>query len=173
MIDLRVSKENEMVIVPTKTEGNAGYDIYVDPIWFEKAYGDIAVAHVGETLMLSTGIRTVIDSGWYIQIQERGSTGTKAMKYGAGVIDSNFRGIHNVVITNCNNKPIVYYNDKKITKEQLEVIEKIGIAYPISKAVAQFVILPVPKVEIKVVSPEEILSEVSERGEKMLGSTNK
>lgn len=167
MVKLKISKENEFVKVPKKRDEDAGYDLFVDPIWFKEKYGSYIHLKPQQTIMLSTGIRTIISSDYYIQIQERGSTGVKAMKYGAGVIDSGFNGIHNVVITNCSDKTIVLH-DSRVTP-----IEDDQVYYSIDKAVAQFVILPVPKVEIEEVSVDEVLNRESERGESMLGSTNK
>lgn len=169
-LKIKISREHGRVILPTKTEGNAGYDLYADPLWFDKTHGDILVIHTNETAMIPTGIRTVYDKNWYIQIQERGSTGVRAMKYGAGVLDSIYRGIHNVVITNCNNKPIILFDPNKVDED---LLSRIGIAYPINKGIAQFMLLPVPETEFEEVTPEEILSHVTDRMEGKLGSSNK
>lgn len=169
-IPVKISREHDKVILPTKTEGNAGYDLYVDPLWFEKNHGDILVIHTNETAMIPTGVRTVYDKNWYIQIQERGSTGVRAMKYGAGVLDSIYRGIHNVVITNCNSKPIILFDPTKLDEN---LLTRIGIPYPINKGIAQFVFLPVPNVEFEEITPDEILLHITERMEGKLGSSNK
>lgn len=45
--------------------------------------------------------------------------------------------------------------------------------YPMSKGIAQFVLLPVPKVNIEEISVNEILSNKTERMEGKLGSSGK
>lgn len=169
-IPVKISRENSRVILPTKSEDNAGYDLYADPEWFEKNHGDILVIPIKETVVIPTGLRTVYDKKWYIQIEERGSTGVRAMKYGAGVLDSSYRGIHNVIITNCSNKPIIIFDPNKADED---LLSRIGIAYPVNKGIAQFVFLPVPETEFEEVTPEEILAHVTDRMEGKLGSSNK
>lgn len=163
---IKFSKENHRCIIPSKSIENAGYDIYADPI----ANGKEVIIKPLETKMIPTGIRAVIPEDYYAQIQERGSTGVKAMKYGAGVIDSSYRGIWNIVITNCSDKDIVIYDDT-VTGEV--GVDLNAIYYPMTKAIAQFVLLPVPKVEIEEISPEEVLSNKTERMEGKLGSSGK
>ncbi len=163
---IKFSKENYRCIIPSKKIGDAGADLYADPI----ANGPSVVIKPLETKMIPTGIRAVIPEDYYAQIQERGSTGVKAMKYGAGVIDSSYRGVWNIVITNCSNKNIVLYDDT-ITSEV--DADPNTILYPMTKAIAQFVLLPVPKVEIEEISPEEVLSNKTERMEGKLGSSGK
>lgn len=169
MVQLKVSRENDKVVIPNKREGDAGYDAFIDPVWFEEKYKGYLKIKPRETVMLSTGIRTQFSSDYYLQFEERGSTGTIAMKYGAGVVDSNFTGVLNVIITNCGDKDIILYDEKSV----FTYTEDGAINYPISKAVAQFVMLPVPKVEVIEVYPESIINRETERGENMLGSTNK
>ena len=181
---IKFSRENERCIIPTKTNENAGYDLYADPEL------EIVFIEPLATAMVSTGIRSIIPEDYYAQIQERGSTGVKAMKYGAGVIDSSYRGIWNIVITNCSPKPLVIYDETKISEDDIidSLIAKIGvlgktidrnkildslILYPMSKGIAQFVLLPVPKTKIEEVTVDEILSNKTERMEGKLGSSGK
>lgn len=170
MTKIFFSRENESVILPSKRDTDAGYDLYVDPEYLNEVGGVIKI-NPNETVMIPTGIRSVIDSGYYAQIQERGSTGTKGMKYGAGVIDSNFRGVWNVVITNCSEKTIAIMKDIEDGVEGC-CCNKL-IKYPANKGIAQCVILPVPKVEIEEISKEDLLKHESVRGEGLLGSSGK
>ena len=48
-----------------------------------------------------------------------------------------------------------------------------GTVYPYSKAIAQALVIPVPDVEVKEVSYEELQQIQSERGLGALGSSNK
>lgn len=183
-VTIKFSKENERCIIPSKSNENAGYDLYADPEL------EIIFIEPLATAMVSTGIRSIIPEDYYAQIQERGSTGVKAMKYGAGVIDSSYRGIWNIVITNCSPKPLVIYDETKISEDDIvdSLIAKIGvlgktidrnkildslILYPMSKGIAQFVLLPVPKTKIEEVTVNEILSNKTERMEGKLGSSGK
>lgn len=183
-VTIKFSKENERCIIPSKSNENAGYDLYADPEL------EIIFIEPLATAMVSTGIRSVIPEDYYAQIQERGSTGVKAMKYGAGVIDSSYRGIWNIVITNCSPKPLVIYDETKISEDDIvdSLIAKVGvlgkiidrnkildslILYPMSKGIAQFVLLPVPKTKIEEVTIDEILSNKTERMEGKLGSSGK
>lgn len=183
-VTIKFSKENERCIIPSKSNENAGYDLYADPEL------EIIFIESLATAMVSTGIRSIIPEDYYAQIQERGSTGVKAMKYGAGVIDSSYRGIWNIVITNCSPKPLVIYDETKISEDDIvdSLIAKIGvlgktidrnkildslILYPMSKGIAQFVLLPVPKTKIEEVTVDEILSNKTERMEGKLGSSGK
>lgn len=170
--DMVYSREHDGIREFEKSVGNAGYDLYVDPVWFKEKHNGIIALVPGETVLLSTGLRIGVPNEWYGQVFERGSTGTKAMKYGAGVIDSSFNGIVQVVITNASNGLIILANDETMNKS-LDMMMEGDIVYNIEKAVAQMVFLPVPKVNIKEVCSCEIINRESERGEAMLGSTNK
>lgn len=173
---LKVSRANDRCIVPSKNAEDAGYDIYLNPVWLDENGGMVEIKP-NETLMIPTGIRTVIEPTHYAQIQERGSTGTKGMKYGAGVIDSSYRGEWFVPITNCSNSIIVLYDVEKHNKESIVdkyLINSHGVVlYPSSKGIAQFVLLEVPKCEVVEVSVDDVLNTKSIRGEGALGHSGK
>jgi len=98
---IKFAKCNKNAKIPTRSKGNAGFDIYVVPDEDEnKCY----VIRPNETKLLPTGLKSIIEEGYYVQIQERGSTGSKGIKYGAGVIDSSYRGEWFLAVTNTNNK---------------------------------------------------------------------
>ncbi|MDO5707673.1 MAG: hypothetical protein Q4P31_03505 [Andreesenia angusta] len=155
---IRFAKIREGARIPSKEEEDAGYDIYP---CFEEDYIEIKPLN---TVMIPTGIASALPDKYYFQIQERGSTGTKGMKYGAGVIDSGYRGEWFIPITNCNDKSIY------IVKEDCDFD---GIIYPYDKAIAQAILLEVPKVEIEELSYEELRAIPSKRGSGRLGSTGK
>lgn len=188
MVKLQFAKTSKGATIPSKREGDAGYDLYIDRDWFNMNKGVTMLLSQGETSLFPLGLKSVIPNEYYAQIQERGSTGVHAMKYGAGVIDASFRGEWNIIITNCNSKPILIYDDS-IVRDKKEVIREYFatkmcsslenivlddyVFYPISKGIAQFVLLPVPKVEIEEVTEEEIELNTTERGAGMLGSSGK
>lgn len=189
MVKLQFAKTSKGATIPSKREGDAGYDLYIDRDWFNMNKGVIMLLPQGDTFVFPIGLKSVIPNEYYAQIQERGSTGIHAMKYGAGVIDASFRGEWKIIITNCNSsKPIFIYDDS-IVRDKKEVIREYFatkmcsslenivlddyIFYPISKGIAQFVLLPVPKVEIEEVTEEDIELNTTERGAGMLGSSGK
>jgi dUTP pyrophosphatase len=196
-------KDNELVfakvkpnaIIPTKEDENAGYDIYA---CFEE---DFMVIPAHETRLIPTGIASAMTSKWYLQVEERGSTGSKGIKKSAGVIDSGYRNEIFIALTNANSNDLVI---SKLTREEL--IEKHGkkdefgdvvldygdkehmvylvsddegfydmsaIIYPYSKAIAQLVVHEVPKMEVNEISYEELLAIPSTRGVGALGSSGK
>ena len=156
------AKDYEDVIIPTKKDEDADYDIYA---YFKEDY---VVIQPHETKMIPTGLRVAMNKKWKLALEERGSTGTKGMGQRAGEVDSGFRGEIKVPITNHNNKPLI------IAKYELEpIVSEIAIIYPYSKAICQGAIVEVPKVKSREINVELLKAIPSERGEKMLGSSGK
>ena len=190
--DLLFAKVKPDAIIPTKDLENAGYDIYS---CFEEDY---MIIPSNSTKLIPTGIASAMSDKYYLQVQERGSTGVKGMKYGAGVIDSGYRGEIFMCINNINKYPIII---SKLTYEEL--IDKYGdededgdiaipfnlatpekstlwimnnykpIIYPYEKAIGQLVVLRVPVMNVKEVTYEELLQVPSKRGTGKLGSSSK
>ena len=106
---------------------------------------------------------------YYLQLQERGSTGTKGISQRCGVIDSGFRNEWFIPLTNLNTKPLALV---KPGKEHLLDGQDV-VLYPVSKAICQAVLLPVPRTEVVELSPDEIRAMESQRGEGELGSSGK
>ena len=166
--ELIFAKVREEAKIPTKRTEDAGRDLYP---CFEQDFIEIKPMC---TKLIPTGIATAFSPKYYAQIQERGSTGSKGIKYGAGVIDSGYRGEWFVPITNCNNKSLMIVKkehlDNLIFKDEFE---KRFLVYPYEKAIAQFVMLEVPEFEEKEISYEELQNIKSERGTGALGSSRK
>ena len=162
---LLFAKVREGAKIPTKRDEDAGRDLYA---CFDEDY---MIIYPHTTALVPTGIATAFSSDYYAQIQERGSTGSKGIKYGAGVIDSGYRGEWFVPITNCNDIPIIIIKDVEKAEELFPFSKKI--VYPYSKGIAQFVMLPVPKFEEVEVSLEDLQNIKSERGAGKLGSSDK
>lgn len=157
----------EGVKIPTKRESDAGYDIYAN---FE---GTHMIIPPHTTVMIPTGLKSAFSNKWYIQLVERGSTGTKGIAQRAGVIDSGFRGEWFVPITNTTTKNLVIVKDEHLM-EVIKYIDSTDVSYyPYEKAICQAVLLEVPKVNIKTISEEELMSISSDRGTGMLGSSQK
>lgn len=171
---LYFAKVKDNAIVPTKNQEDAGYDIY--PCFDE----DYIIIESLQTVMMPTGIATAFDKSYYAQVQERGSTGSKGIKYGAGVIDSGYRGEWFIPITNANDCPLVI--SKLSESETLLEMSKSPkpiyfackpIIYPYKKAIAQFVMLPVPEMDISVMDYDDLKNIKSKRGIGALGSSGK
>ena len=195
MIEL---KENDLVFakvrpdatIPSKNTEDAGYDIYAN---FEEDY---FVIPSNETVLVPTGIASAMTDKYYLNVAERGSTGKIGMKYGAGIIDSSYRGEIFICLNNVSSKDIVI---SKLTTEEL--IEKHGVkedefvllsyntnghsgnvvldnpsftlVYPYSKAIAQLIVHEVPKMDVKEISYDELKQIPSKRGTGSLGSSGK
>lgn len=156
--------------IPEKELYNAGVDIY--PCFDE----DYMIIPPHTTALVPTGIASAIPENYYIQIYERGSTGSKGIKYSAGVIDSSYRGEWFLATTNTNDKPLII---SKLDLESLddsvrEVIEKAYIVYPYTKALFQGVVHCVHnELEKEEISYDELSKIPSDRGEGKLGSSGK
>lgn len=159
------AKLKETAVVPTKNDEDAGYDIYA---CFDE---DCILIPPHETKLIPTGIACAVGSDYYLQVQERGSTGSKGMKYSAGVIDSSYRGEIFIAITNVNLKP-VYIIKESAEKPNIYPYSEC-IYYPYEKAIAQLIAHNVPKMHSNEITFKELQSIPSERGDGALGSSGK
>jgi dUTP pyrophosphatase len=163
---IKFAKKNKSVIIPTKSDENAGYDIYAN---FEDDYIELP-PHT--TTLIPTGLYSSFENNYYIQFFNRGSNGSKGLVQSCGVIDSSYRGEWFVAMTNTNDKS--WYIVKKEYADSYQNLDKfVGTVYPYEKAICQFVILPVPKMKIEEVSLEEIKNDQSNRCGGNLGSSGK
>ena len=121
------------------------------------------------TVRVPTGLISAFSPDYYLQLQERGSSGTKGIAQRCGVIDSGFRNEWFIPMTNVNDVPVVIA--KKHAAAQFE--GQNVILYPYEKAICQAVLLPVPRTEVVEKSPEEIRAMESLRGMGELGSSGK
>lgn len=163
------TKVKPNAIIPTKDKENAGYDIYP---CFEDDYIIIRPHH---TKLIPTGIVCAVRDCYYLQVQERGSTGSIGMKYGAGVIDSGYRGEIFIAITNTNEVPVMIAReaDKKMTEIDAILNETNAILYPYEKAIAQLVVHRVLDMDEQEISYDELKSIPSKREGGKLGSSGK
>ena len=152
--------------MPTKRDEDAGFDIYTTELE--------AVLKPGETKFFSTGLRSAFPKNYWIEIKERGSTGAVGLSVRSGVIDSGYRGEWKIMLTNVNNYPVefshgvdkVTYVYGKIFKNKIK-----KVIYPLSKAIAQAVVIPLPNITCKPWDAEKI--EASERGQTGWGASGK
>ena len=165
------AKVKEGAKIPTKRVEDAGYDIYA---CFDEDYIEIK-PH--ETKMIPTGLASACSDDYVFVLRERGSNGSKGIAQRCGVIDSGYRNEWFIGLTNTKDYPLFI---SKLSPEDTYIkhygeymsIEG-GTVYPYSKAIAQALVIPVPDVEVKEVSYEELQQIQSERGLGALGSSNK
>jgi len=159
------AKVSEGATIPSKREEDAGLDIYacVDE---RNPNGWQIQPHTTE--LIPTGLIYACDKKWALVARERGSTGVVSLKIGAGVCDSGFRNEVFIALYNGLDKPIVI----------AQIYDKVNDApeavyYPASKAIAQFLVVPIPKVTIVEQSPDFVRAISSDRGLGQLGSSGK
>jgi len=175
---IKFAKGHPSTIIPSKDLTNAGYDIYPN---FDAQHITI---EPHETVMIPTRLYSIIPDGYYMQLFERGSTGTKGIAQRAGVIDPSYRGEWMIPITNTTEKPIyIAKNDSKFLldmtgdKGVIKVLQKLTmesvIIYPYGKAICQAILLPIPNSKVEEISLYELKLNKTNRGDGKLGSSNK
>ncbi len=154
-------------VIPTKRDEDAGYDVYA---CLDDDYLCILPQH---TALVPTGIASACPLGYYFQIQERGSTGSKGLAKRCGVIDSGYRGEWFLPLTNVTDHPL--YIAKPHARTVLEKKHPDGNfhAFYTDKAVVQAILLALPNAVTREVSYETLCGMQSERGAGALGSSKK
>lgn len=162
---VKFAKVRPTAVIPTKRDEDAGFDIYAD---FED---DFIIIDPHTTTLIPTGIASACDTDYCFILKERGSTGTKGIAQRCGVIDSGYRNEWFVPITNTTNKKIA------IVKKDADYIFMRNTSgytiYPYEKAIAQALVVPVPKVNIEELTYDELKEIASDRGMGSLGSSGK
>lgn len=172
-----VFKNNNLIIywdilnlnakMPTKRDEDAGFDIYSDS-------AEDIILKPNETKFFSTGLRSAFPKEFWIEIKERGSTGAVGLSVRSGVIDSGYRGEWKIMLTNVNKYPVVFsHTVDKVTYVKGKIFKnKVKkVIYPLSKAIAQAVVIPLPHIECRPWDYSKI--EVSERGQTGWGASGK
>jgi dUTP pyrophosphatase len=149
-------------IIPSKREEDAGFDIYA---CFEASEIIISPHQI---IMIPTGIATAFSNNYVLIIKERSSTGSKGMSVRMGVIDSGYRGEIFIAINNTSSKTIVIKKDDSLYEEN-----ENDVIYDYKKAIAQAILIPVPKVQSKEISYDELKEFSSERAASFLGASGK
>ena len=158
---------NMMAKMPTKRDEDAGFDIYSDS-------AEDIVLKPSETKLFSTGLRSAFPKEFWIEIKERGSTGIVGLSVRSGVIDSGYRGEWKIMLTNVNKYPVVFsHTVDKVTYVKGKIFKnKIKkVIYPLSKAIAQAVVIPLPHIECRQWDETQIAT--SERGQAGWGASGK
>ncbi len=162
---VKFARVRPTAVIPTKRDEDAGFDIYAN---FED---DFIIINPHTTTLIPTGIASACDIDYCFILKERGSTGTKGIAQRCGVIDSGYRNEWFVPITNTTNKKIA------IVKKNADYIFMRNTSgytiYPYEKAIAQVLVVPVPKVNIEELTYDELKEITSDRGIGSLGSSGK
>lgn len=156
------AKVRPTAIIPSKNEEDAGYDIYAD---FE---GDSITILPHTVKMIPTGIAVSVTSDWYMEVKERGSTGSKNMARRCGIVDSGYRDEIFVALANNNDIPLIIAKNPSDYEKHFE-----AVVYPYSKAIGQLVMLPVPKANVIELPYEELKAIPSVRKMGKLGDSGK
>ena len=155
--------------IPSKRDEDMGFDIYA---CFDEDY---IVIEPHETKLIPTGIASACSSDYGFLVFERGSTGSKGIARRCGVIDSGYRNEWFAVLTNTTNKVmfISKLSEQETYNNYYGDLMPESFVYPYSKAIAQALLVPVPKVKVEEISYEELQQIESERGLGALGSSGK
>ena len=159
--NIQFAKVRKDAIIPSKTNGNVGYDIYA---CFPENQLKIE-AH--ETKLVPTGIASIIPDGYAMILKDRGSTGSKGLSTACGVIDSSFRGEWFVAIHNENDFPVY------IIKDTVEAPEGKCICYPYKKAITQAILIEDITATVEEIDKSVLEANVTDRGTGALGSSGK
>lgn len=162
---IKFCKVNPVAVLPSKRDEDAGFDLYA--VNTENIF-----IKPHETALIPVGLKSVIDPGYCVIVKERGSTGSKGMAVRMGVIDSGYRGEWQVGITNTTEKTLAI-SAERTKQDHHDFLDSLYTIYPNTKAIAQFIVVPVPVTEILCVTDKEYNTYQSERGEGMLGSSGK
>ncbi|MGL5257806.1 MAG: dUTP diphosphatase [Proteocatella sp.] len=168
MIKVYFAKMKETAIIPQKREEDAGYDVF--PCFEE----DYIMINPNETVKIPTGIASCFSREYCFIVKERSSTGSIGLGQRSGVIDSGYRGEWQLPVTNHSTVPVIIVKDGfKQTKAYEELIKTHNIReYDYKKAIAQALLIPVPRTEVMELTYEELLEFKSERMHGGFGSTN-
>ena len=156
------AKLRESAIIPSKRDEDSDYDLYA---CFEE---EEFVIPAFSTRLVPTGIISAFDESLGVKFEERGSNTKWCGMVQAGVIDSGYRGEWFCAIYNGNPLPV---HISKAVSDVQRLEDRVMVPY--SKAVCQFNVREIPKVEISEVSTETVLACESARGAGALGSSGK
>lgn len=160
--ELIFAKVNPNAIIPSKREEDGCYDLYA---CFDEEY---IVIHPHTNKLISTGLATAFSPKYRLAIRERGSNTKSTLITMAGQVDSGYRGTIFVSLYNGNDKPVEI--SKTIT--EVEITDDF-IRVPYAKAIAQFAMEEVPRMNITELTYLDLIKIKSERGLGALGSSSK
>ena len=162
MHKIMFAKLREGAVIPSKRDEDSDYDLYA---CFEE---EEFVIPALSTRLVPTGIISAFDESLGVKFEERGSNTKWCGIVQAGVVDSGYRGEWFCAIYNGNTLPV---HISKAVSDVQRLEDRVMVPY--SKAVCQFNVREIPKVDIQEVSQETVLACESARGTGALGSSGK
>ena len=166
---VKFAKVKPNAIIPSKRDEDMGFDIYA---CFDEEY---IVINPHETKLVPTGIASTCSPEYGFVVFERGSTGSRGIARRCGVIDSGYRNEWFIGLTNTTNKVmfISKLSEQDTYNKYFGNTMPASFVYPYAKAIAQALVVPVPKITVEEISYEDLQNIKSERGMGALGSSNK
>lgn len=107
-LGVRIKMEHKDAIVPHRADaGSAGYDLYsVESV----------IIPQGQTRKIATGICLEFSSEYFVKIYSRSSMALKNVNVIAGVIDSSYRGLMEVILQNTSDTEYVVNKGDRIAQ---------------------------------------------------------
>lgn len=163
------SRIKENAILPSRKRENAGFDFYA---CFDEDY---ILIEPGCTNIVPTGVAFACSDNYYLQMEERSSTGSLGIKRNSGVFDSGYRGDIKIVIFNSRKENLIFSSltEEELLKKYPQFKNTKYYFYSTKKAIAQGIIHRVHHLEVKEVDYQDLLKFESERKNSGFGSTNK
>ena len=156
------AKLRESARIPSKRDEDSDYDLYA---CFEE---EEFVIPAFSTRLVPTGIISAFDENLGVKFEERGSNTKWCGIVQAGVVDSGYRGEWFCAIYNGNSVPV---HISKAVQEVQRSDERVFVPY--NKAICQFNVRVIPKLDVQEVTVDEVRACASSRGTGALGSSGK
>jgi len=156
------AKLREGAVIPSKRDEDSDYDLYA--CFDEEEF----VIPAFSTRLIPTGLVSAFGPELGVKFEERGSNTKWCGIVQAGVIDSGYRG--EWVCAMYNGNPVPVYISKAVGEVQ-RLEDRVLVPY--KKAICQFHVREIPRVDVREVSADEVRACASERGEGKLGSSGK
>ena len=166
-IDFCWAVRDERVIVPTKRESDAGYDIYA---FFEEDY---MVINPHSYTIFPTGLYYAIPDDMWMDLRERSSTIKYNLSRRAGVIEGTYRGELMIALSNLNTFPVVIAKNTISEEEIKQQVSQNCKIYPYEKAIVQGILRKIEPAQFRTIPLEELKKMTTIRGEGGFGSTGK
>lgn len=167
---LYFAKTDSKAIIPSKRDEDGAYDFYPLIKPRETAEGVVYEQYLekGKVNTVNTGIASAMSEDYFLSLKsERSSVAKHGITVLAGTIDSGYRGeIKLMVVPLEKNVLISSMVDEVEEHADIKII-------PYDKAIAQAVLMPVPKVNVEELTYEELQDIESERGKGGWGSSGK
>jgi dUTP pyrophosphatase len=162
MYTIQFAKLRDGAVIPSKRDEDSDYDLYA---CFDENEFIIPAFY---TRLIPTGLISAFDENLGVKFEERGSNTKWGGIVQAGVIDSGYRG--EWVCAMYNGNPVPVYISKAV--QEVQRLED-RVLVPYGKAICQFHVREIPRINVEEVSVDTVRACASERCEGKLGSSGK